>query len=58
MNGKVSHFAIIKSELEEVKKKFLWLVYEILKNDWGRKIPGEVRAAKEEMMHIIYWLRP
>ena len=51
MNDKVSHLAIKKSELEEVRKKSLCLVYEIPENDWGRKVPGEAWAAKEEMAH-------
>ena len=53
MNDKVSHFAIIKSELEEVEKKLPWLVNEIPENDWGRKVPGRAWAAKEEMVYIV-----
>lgn len=53
MIDKVSHFAIIKSELEEVKNKFLWLVYENPEYDWGRKVPGDAWTAKEEMVHIV-----
>jgi hypothetical protein len=52
MNDNVSHLAI-KSELEEVRKKSLCLVYEIPENDWGRKVPGEAWVAKEEMVHIV-----
>ena len=29
------------------------MVYEIPENDWGRNVPGEAWAAKEEMVHII-----
>jgi hypothetical protein len=53
MNDKFSHFAIIKSDREEVKKKFLWLVYETSENDWGRKVAGEAWAAKEVLVHIV-----
>ena len=53
MNDKVIHFAIIKSALKGIKNKFLWLVYEIPENDWGRKDPGEAWGAKEDMVHIV-----
>ena len=48
-----SHFEIIRNELEEVRKNFKWLIYEISDNDWKKKIPGEVWTVKSEMVHIV-----
>jgi len=50
---KGSQFATSLYELEEVKKDFLWLIYEISESDWDRKMPGQSWTAKEEMVHIV-----
>lgn len=48
-----SRFADIRSELEEVRRNFLWLLNAIAEDDLDRRFPGEIWTAKQEMVHVV-----